>query len=149
MDAHLTTCPKSVIKCKYSEFGCDHEVNKWNLKFISNLWTFTRIEMFLQCIRNALVFFRVMSLYFYQTLSRRFAHLWQNHYQSNFLLVQWKFCICLSSYYYKHSPTISVYFTSPQKWFCSVKVIWWKIIWKKAWKITWICQWRKFPDWKW
>ena len=31
MEAHIdTTCPKTVIKCKYSEFGCKHEVSKLN-----------------------------------------------------------------------------------------------------------------------
>ena len=32
MEAHTqTTCPKTVIKCKYSEFGCGHEVSKFEL----------------------------------------------------------------------------------------------------------------------
>ena len=32
MEAHIdTTCPKTVIKCKYSEFGCKHEVSKFEL----------------------------------------------------------------------------------------------------------------------
>ena len=32
MEAHIdTTCPKTVIKCKYSEFDCEHEVSKFEL----------------------------------------------------------------------------------------------------------------------
>ena len=36
MEAHIdTTCPKTVIKCKYSEFGCEHEVSKLELNIVS------------------------------------------------------------------------------------------------------------------
>ena len=32
MEAHIdTTCPKAVIKCKYSDFGCEHKVSKFEL----------------------------------------------------------------------------------------------------------------------
>ena len=32
MEAHIdTTCPKTVVECKYSEFGCEHEVSKFEL----------------------------------------------------------------------------------------------------------------------
>ena len=38
MEAHIdTTCPKTVIKCKYSEFGCKNEVSS---KFELNISLF-------------------------------------------------------------------------------------------------------------